>query len=259
MRDGSRHWRNTQVYAQHDLTDARAQLTVGEAYTNGDILDSVRVRGIGIVSDQRMLPASQRGYAPVIRGIAESNAQVTVRQNGYVIRSTTVAPGAFQIDDLYPTGYGSDLEVTITEADGRTKTILVPYTAVPQMLREGTTRFGIWAGQVDEARVADTPFIFQGTVQHGVTANSTLYAGVTASNSYVSSLAGAAINLPFRCARARCDGVARGLSQGWRASRCEYPASLLPVAGIDGHELRPCRPALLHSRLPRRDRRVPVA
>lgn len=228
MRDGSRHWRNTQVYAQHDLTDARAQLTVGEAYTSGDILDSVRVRGVGIVSDQRMLPASQRGYAPVIRGVAESNAQVTIRQNGYVIHSTTVAPGAFQIDDLYPTGYGSDLEVTITEADGRTKTILVPYTAVPQMLREGTTRFGIWAGQVDEARVADTPFIFQGTVQHGVTANSTLYAGVTASNSYVSSLVGAAINLPFGAlaldvtgsrAAFRRDGVLRGVSTRLRYSR----------------------------------------
>jgi outer membrane usher protein len=228
MRNGSRHWRNTQVYAQHDLTDARAQLTVGEAYTSGDILDSVRVRGVGIVSDQRMLPASQRGYAPVIRGVAESNAQVTIRQNGYVIHSTTVAPGAFQIDDLYPTGYGSDLEVTITEADGRTKTILVPYTAVPQMLREGTTRFGIWAGQVDEARVADTPFIFQGTVQHGVTANSTLYAGVTASNSYVSSLAGAAINLPFGAlaldvtgsrAAFRRDGVLRGVSTRLRYSR----------------------------------------
>ena len=228
LRDGASHWQNTQVYAQHDLTDARAQLTIGEAYTGGDILDSVRVRGVGIVSDQRMLPTSQRGYAPVVRGVAESNAQVTVRQNGYVIHSTTVAPGAFQIDDLYPTGYGSDLEVTITEADGRTKTILMPYTAVPQMLREGTTRFALWAGQVDESRVPDTPFIFQGTVQHGVTANSTLYAGVTASNSYVATLLGAAINLPFGAvaldvtgsrAAFRRDGIRRGFSTRLRYSR----------------------------------------
>lgn len=228
LSDGASRWRNNQVYAQHDLTDARSQLTVGEMYTTGEILDSVRVRGVGIVSDQRMLPASQRGYAPVIRGVADSNAQVTIRQNGYVIHSTTVAPGAFEIDDLYPTGYGSDLEVTVTEADGRTKIIMVPYTAVPQMLREGTTRFGIWAGQVDEARVADTPFIFQGTVQHGVTANSTLYVGVTASNSYVSSLIGAAVNLPFGAvaldvtgsrAAFRRDGARRGVSTRLRYSR----------------------------------------
>lgn len=228
LSDGESRWQNTQIYAQHDLTDARAQLTVGETYTSGDILDSVRVRGVGIASDQRMLPVSQRGYAPVIRGVAESNAQVTVRQNGYVIHSTTVAPGAFQIDDLYPTGYGSDLQLTITEADGRTKTIMVPYTAVPQMLREGTARFGIWAGQVDESNVPDTPFIFQGTVQYGATTNSTLYAGTTASNSYVSGLVGAAVNLPFGAvaldvtgsrAAFRRDGVRRGVSTRLRYSR----------------------------------------
>jgi outer membrane usher protein len=225
---GSSQWQNNQMYAQHDLTDARAQLTIGETYTSGDILDSVRVRGVGIASDQRMLPASQRGYAPVIRGVADSNAQVTIRQNGYVIHSTTVAPGAFQIDDLYPTGYGSDLEVKITEADGRTKTIMVPYTAVPQMLREGTARFGLWAGQVDESRVPDTPFIFQGTVQYGTTANTTLYAGTTVSNSYVSGLIGAAVNLPFGAIALdvtgsriafRQDGVRRGISTRLRYSR----------------------------------------
>jgi outer membrane usher protein len=228
MSGDSRRWQNTQIYAQHDLTDARAQLTLGETYTSGDILDSVRVRGIGIASDQRMLPASQRGYAPVIRGVAESNAQVTVRQNGYVIHSTTVAPGAFQIDDLYPTGYGSDLEVTITEADGRTKKIVVPYTTVPQMLREGTARFGLWAGQVDEANLPDTPFVFQGTMQYGATTNSTLYAGTTVSNSYLSGLLGFAVNLPFGAvaldvtgsrAAFRREGVRRGVSTRLRYSR----------------------------------------
>lgn len=225
---GQRQWRNTLVHAQHDLTDLRAQLTVGETYTTGDILDSVRIRGLGIASDQRMLPASQRGYAPVIRGVAEGNAQVTIRQNGYVIHSSTVAPGAFEIDDLYPTGYGSDLEVTVTEADGRTKTSLVPYTAVPQMLREGTSRFAFWAGQVDEASVLETPFITQGTFQYGATVNSTLYAGATLSNSYAAGLMGAAVNLPFGAvaldvtgsrAALRSARVHRGLSTRLRYSR----------------------------------------
>ncbi|WP_213948974.1 fimbria/pilus outer membrane usher protein [Luteibacter sp. dw_328] len=226
--EGKRSWQNTLTYAQHDLTDARAQLTVGESYTSGEILDSVRIRGVSIASDQRMLPASQRGYAPVIRGVAESNAQVTVRQNGYVIASTTVAPGAFQLDDLYPTGYGSDLEVVITEADGRTKTIVVPYTSVPQMLREGTTRFAVAAGQVSETSLVATPFVFQATVQRGVTTNSTLYGGTTASNSYVAGLLGAAVNLPFGAvsldvtgsrAAFRAAGVRRGISTRVRYSR----------------------------------------
>jgi len=225
---GRHRWQNTQVYAQHDLTDARAQMTVGEAYTSGDILDSVRVRGVSIVSDPRMLPASQRGYAPVIRGVAEGNAQVTIRQGGHVIYSTSVAPGAFEIDDLYPTGYGSDLEVTITESDGRTKRILVPYTSVPQMLREGNTRFGIWAGQVAENSVNETPFVAQGTVQYGFTNTTTGYAGTTVSNSYWSGLVGAAVNTPVGAfsldvtgsrAAFRRDGIRRGVSTRVRYTR----------------------------------------
>jgi outer membrane usher protein len=31
-----------------------------------------------------------------------------VRQNGYVIYQNTVAPGAFEINDLYPTGSSGD-------------------------------------------------------------------------------------------------------------------------------------------------------
>lgn len=225
---GRHHWKNNQTYAQHDLTAARAQLILGETYTSGEILESVRFRGASIVSDQRMLPASQRGYAPVIRGIAESNAQVTIRQNGYVIHSTTVAPGAFAIDDIYPTGYGSDLEVTVTEADGRTRTTVVPFTSVPQMLREGTSRFALYAGRVTDDSLMRTPFVFQATLQRGVSANTTLYVGTTASNSYWSGLAGAGINLPFGAisldvtgsrAAFRSEGVKRGLSTRLRYAR----------------------------------------
>lgn len=226
--DGRSTWRNTLVHAQHDLTDLRAQLTLGETYTPGDILDSVRIRGIGIASDPRMLPASQRGYAPVIRGVAEGNAQVTVRQNGYIIHSSTVAPGPFEIADLYPTGYGSDLEVTVTEADGRTRTTLVPYTAVPQMLREGAMRFAVWAGQVDEASVRETPFITQGSFQYGTSVNSTVYTGGTLSNSYASALLGVAVNLPIGAvaldvttsrAAMRREPIRRGTSTRLRYSR----------------------------------------
>ncbi|MCT6957964.1 fimbria/pilus outer membrane usher protein, partial [Salmonella enterica] len=84
-----------------------------------------------------MLPDSMRGYAPTVRGVAETNAKVTVRQNGVVLYETTVAPGPFTISDLYATGYGGDLAVTVTEADGRVRSFAVPYASVPQLLRPG--------------------------------------------------------------------------------------------------------------------------
>lgn len=63
-----------------------------------------------------MLPDSLKGFAPTVRGIAKSNARVTIKQNGYVIYQTYVSPGAFAINDLYPTSSSGDLQVTVKRA-----------------------------------------------------------------------------------------------------------------------------------------------
>ncbi len=47
------------------------------------------------------LPDSLKGFAPVVRGIAKSNAQITIKQNGYAIYQTYVSPGAFEISDTF--------------------------------------------------------------------------------------------------------------------------------------------------------------
>jgi outer membrane usher protein len=195
--DGKSRYQNSQTFAQHDLTELKAQLTLGDRYTSGELLDSVRIRGAMVASDARMLPSSLRGYAPVIRGVAETNARVVIKQRGYVIYETTVVPGPFAIDDLYPTGFGGDLDVEVTEANGRTRRFSVPFAAQPRLLRAGMTRFALAAGQVDELSLPDTPFIFQGTVQRGINNGWTLYGGVTVSNSYFAPMIGSAINLPI--------------------------------------------------------------
>lgn len=143
---------NVATYVQHDVAKLRSQVTLGDAYTTGDVFDSVSFRGAQIATDDRMLPESLRGYAPVVRGTAESNARVTVRQNGQVIYETSVSPGPFEINDLYATGYGGNLDVTVTEADGRTKSFTVPYASVAQSLRPGTTRFSVTAASCATTR-----------------------------------------------------------------------------------------------------------
>jgi outer membrane usher protein len=42
-----------------------------------------------------MFPDGMRSYAPEIRGVAQSNALVTVRQGNNIIYQTTVPPGPF--------------------------------------------------------------------------------------------------------------------------------------------------------------------
>ena len=193
--DGS-HWQRIATYAQRGFAKVGGALTVGEAYTNGELFDSVGYRGVSLATDDRMLPDSLRGYAPVIRGIAETNARVEIRQNQQLIYSSTVSPGNFVIDDLYPTGYGGDLEVSVVEADGRTRSFKVPFGAVAQMLRPGMSRYAFTVGQVRNENLLDEPWLAQGTYQRGIGNRLTLYGGGLLSENYGALLYGAGLATP---------------------------------------------------------------
>jgi outer membrane usher protein len=188
------HYQSAATYLQHDIPAWKTQWIVGDTFTPGDMFDSVRLRGMRMYSDTQMLPQSLRGYAPVIHGLAETNAHVVVRQNGYVIYDTTVAPGPFVIDDLYPTGYGGDLDVEVTEADGRVRRFTQPYSAVPQLLRKGQELWTAAAGQMNQQGMANLPVITQFTYQRGLSNLLTAYAGATVGSQYQSVLAGTAFN-----------------------------------------------------------------
>ena len=140
-------WQHVNSWLERDITPLRSRLTLGDSYTNGDVFDGINFRGAQLASDDNMLPDSQKGFAPVIHGIARGTAQVSIRQNGYEIYQSTVPPGPFTIDDLYAAGNGGDLQVTIKEADGSRQVFSVPWSTVPVLQREGHTRFALTAGE----------------------------------------------------------------------------------------------------------------
>lgn len=189
------HYESTRTYAQHDITAMQSQLTIGQAFTDGQIFDSIGYRGASLATDDQMLPESMRGYAPVVRGTARTNANVTIRQNGNLIYQETVSPGPFEIKDLYATGYGGDLVVTVAEADGQSETFTVPFASIPQLLRKGTTRFSVTVGQVDNQLASNQhPFLFQVTAQRGLSNALTGYSGVILAGKYNAVLGGIALN-----------------------------------------------------------------
>lgn len=190
-------WQDIDTYAQRELPSLRALLTLGDSNADGQIFNSFALRGIQLTTDDRMLPQSLQGYAPTVRGVAQTNAVVTVRDNGLLIYQITVAPGPFEIKDLYPTGYGGRLEITVTEADGRVRAFSVPYASVAQLLRPGITRFDISAGQLRDTYLVHQPVVAQVTLQHGFSNLLTGYAGIVASQGYAAALAGSAINTGY--------------------------------------------------------------
>ncbi|KVT65889.1 fimbrial protein [Burkholderia ubonensis] len=194
---GGRRYQDIATYLQRDLTALSSQLVIGESYTSGELFDSTQFRGVRVSTDDRMLPDSLRGYAPVVRGIANSNAKVTIRQNGVLLYETTVAPGNFEIDDLYPTGYGGDLDVSVNEADGTVHTFSVPYAAVPLSLRPGISRYSFVAGALRNTSGGSQPLFMQATYQRGLTNLLTGYGGVTLAGGYAAFMIGGALNTSF--------------------------------------------------------------
>jgi len=189
-------FRSQRTYLEKSVPRLGARLGVGDLYTSGDIFESVTFRGAQLSTDLGMLPDSHQGYAPVVRGIAETNATVEIRQNDALIYSTSVSPGAFEIADLPSGGSNGNLHVRILEADGRVREFSQPYSYLPVMTRPGHLRYSLSAGEYQRSDQA-SPGFFQGTAVYGLGNNLTGFGGVLASDDFFAVNAGVGINAAF--------------------------------------------------------------
>ncbi|MEX6118876.1 fimbria/pilus outer membrane usher protein [Providencia hangzhouensis] len=185
------------THLMHDIQRLHAEFLVGESSTGNAVLDSIPFKGIKLASNEQMLPNSARGFAPNIRGIAQSNARITIRQNGQIIYQTYVAPGPFNINDLYATGSAGDLDISITEEDGSVRTFTQAFSTLPVMLRPGGIKYEITAGQynggiTNGSKAAD---FVQGTLIYGLPHSVTLYGGALAAKHYYAAVFGTGISL----------------------------------------------------------------
>lgn len=167
-----------QAYAQRSISSLYSELSLGDLNTSGDIFNSTSVRGAMLQTDDRMHPWSTKGFAPIVNGIANSNAVVTIKQNGNVLYEKSVPPGEFSFNDIVALGYGGELEVTITENDGSQRKFYVPYSSVPQLLRKDYLRYSLVVGEVRNYGLTTTPYFLESTLQYGIEDGITLYGGL---------------------------------------------------------------------------------
>ncbi|WP_054913049.1 fimbria/pilus outer membrane usher protein [Pseudomonas sp. NBRC 111127] len=189
---GQRDWKRSDSYAQRDLPDLRANITLGETFTRGDVFRSFAFTGAQLASDMDMLPDNEQRYAPIIRGVAQSRAKLEVLHNGYPIYSTYVAPGPYAIDDLSVGASHGELEVVLTEADGQVRRFVQPYSSLGNLLRDGVWRYSATAGRYNGAEHLDRPTFWQATAARGGIFNTTLYGGVLGSQYYRANAVGVA-------------------------------------------------------------------
>lgn len=193
-------WKSNTLYLERGFAQLLGTLRVGDMYTSSDIFDSVRFRGVRLFRDMQMLPNSKQNFTPRVQGIAQSNALVTIEQNGFVVYQKEVPPRPFAITDLQLAGGGADLDVSVKEADGSVTTYLVPYAAVPNMLQPGVSKYDLAAGRSHiEGASKQSDFVRAG-YQYGFNNLLTLYGGSMVANNYYAftlGLAGIHALVPF--------------------------------------------------------------
>ncbi|KAF6660223.1 fimbria/pilus outer membrane usher protein [Enterobacteriaceae bacterium EKM102V] len=190
------HWQVINTYLERGISDMNSRLTLGERFTSSEIFGSVPFRGVMLASDDRMVPSSQYMFAPVIRGVARTQARVEIKQNGYTIYNQIVAPGPFALTDFNSTGAGGDFQVTVWEADGASQVFTVPFQTPAIAVKEGYLRYSMIAGQYrpSDRNVLRTP-VLESTAMYGLPYGVTLYGGIQAANHYQSLSTGAGLNM----------------------------------------------------------------
>lgn len=188
-------WQSLSTTLERDIKWLRSQLEVGQTYTNGELFDSVQMTGVKLETDTSMLPGSLQGFAPVVRGIANSDAKVTVKQNGYTIYQTNVSPGPFEIHDLSQVTAGADLEVTVQESDGTERSFIQVSSSVPVMLRDGAVKYSVAAGKYRDVDNGEEPGFGQATLIYGLPYGITVYGGGLGASMYHAALLGVGADL----------------------------------------------------------------
>ncbi|MCW2453571.1 UNVERIFIED_ORG: outer membrane usher protein [Rahnella aquatilis] len=242
--DKTQSWDSIQTYLQRDVRFLQGgQLTLGEYSSPGEVFDSVQFTGAQLSSDDNMLPDRLRQYAPIIRGIARSNAQVTIEQDGYTIYQTNVAPGPFSITDLYPSSNGGDMKVTIKEADGSTTQYTQATRSVPILQREGRLKYSATAGRYRSGvEDVEEPYFGQLTAIYGLSSNITAYGGTQFADNYKAASAGlgmdmgriGALSLDVTHAVSTLEGIGDKTGQSYRlmyAKNIDQTDTNLQLAG----------------------------
>lgn len=170
------------------------RLTIGESSTPSDVFDGIPFAGIMLSTDDAMSAPGESLFSPVIRGIAQTQARVVVRQYGDILYTREVAPGPFALDNVPVPGAGGELEVSVEESNGDVQHFSVPWQTPAVALHEGYSRYSLMFGRYRMDGMPSVP-VGQFTIMSGLPGYVTLYGGLQQSGVFRSIASGVGISL----------------------------------------------------------------
>ncbi|TFY90174.1 outer membrane usher protein [Pseudomonas nabeulensis] len=138
------------AYAQRTFAEQQAVFQAGQINLYNPVLAGTQITGAQVLNETALQDQNQ---GATITGIANSPAQVEVRQNGALIHSTVVPSGPFSLTDVKRLNSRSDVEVTVRETTGEERRFTVP--AAMLGLGLPAPGYSVAAGQVRKIGESD--------------------------------------------------------------------------------------------------------
>jgi outer membrane usher protein FimD/PapC len=178
------------AYAQRTFASLESVLQAGQINLYNPVLAGTQITGVQVLTEQAL---QVEGQSAIIEGIAHSQAQIEIRQNGSLIHSSVVPVGPFALNNVRRLNTRSDLEVTIKESDGSTRSFIVP--AVMSGIGLPAPGYSLAAGQVRSARSVQDgdPWVISGGWSGALHPQIPLSIGLTGAADY--RAAGASVGL----------------------------------------------------------------
>ncbi|MDQ0705921.1 outer membrane usher protein FimD/PapC [Pseudomonas sp. W3I7] len=208
--DGLSRSTHLEAYAQRTFASHQAVLQAGQINLYNPVLSGAQITGIQVLTEHAL---QEQGEGALIQGIANSPAQVEVRQNGALIHSTVVPAGPFTLNDVRRLNTRSDVEVTVKESVGGERRFTVP--AAMLGLGLPAPGYSVAAGRVRNVGDAkgDDPWVVSAGWTGALHPQLTLGTGVLAASEYRS--AGASLGwLPWLDSQIQLSTQLSN-SQGW--------------------------------------------
>ncbi|HHA2288274.1 TPA: fimbria/pilus outer membrane usher protein [Enterobacter asburiae] len=190
-------WNRGFTNASTSLPFINSGISLGDVFTSSDLFTPAPIRGFTIGTDESMIPQSLRSFSPIVKGIARTQARVTVISNGVVLLSETVPAGPFVLDQLPLYNDKGELQVTIQEADGQKQTFTVPWQTPAIAVPEGYLKYNIGAGEYKKNGLNGGPAVYQATSIYGINEHITIYGGYQGSTVFDAYLAGFGSSLGY--------------------------------------------------------------
>ena len=179
--DGLSRSTHLEAYAQRTFASHQTVLQAGQINLYNPVLSGAQITGVQVLTEHAL---QEQGQGALIQGIANSPAQVEVRQNGALIHSTVVPAGPFTLTDVRRLNTRSDVEVTVKESVGSERRFTVP--AAMLGLGLPAPGYSVAAGRVRNVGDAkgEDPWVVSGGWTGALHPQLTLGTGVLAASQY---------------------------------------------------------------------------